>query len=80
MGRFLYIANILRQQNARREVQPPVRLRQPELNDLLPTALAGCIRRFHSAIPTGSGMSSVPGESSRVMPSWQSSFGTPTSQ
>ena len=29
-----YIANILRQQQARREVQPPVRLRQPELNEL----------------------------------------------
>jgi len=29
-----YIANILRQQRAPREVQPPVRLRQPELNDL----------------------------------------------
>jgi len=38
-----YIANILRQQNARREVQPPVRLRQPELNDLVtdPLSLAG---------------------------------------
>jgi len=38
-----YIANILRQQNARREVQPPVRLRQPELNDLAtdPLSLAG---------------------------------------
>ena len=31
-----YIANILRQQQARREVQPPVRLRQPELNELAP--------------------------------------------
>src|SRR5215831_18024336 len=29
-----YIANILRQQQARRDVQPPVRLRQPELNEL----------------------------------------------
>jgi len=29
-----YIANILRQQQGRREVQPPVRVRQPELNDL----------------------------------------------
>ena len=29
-----YIANILRQQRAPREVQPPVRLRQAELNDL----------------------------------------------
>jgi transposase len=29
-----YIANILRQQQARRELQPPVRLRQPELNEL----------------------------------------------
>jgi transposase len=38
-----YVANILRQQNARREVQPPVRLRQPELNDLAtdPLSLAG---------------------------------------
>ena len=38
-----YIANILHQQNARREVQPPVRLRQPELNDLAtdPLSLAG---------------------------------------
>jgi hypothetical protein len=29
-----YIANILHQQQTRREVQPPVRLRQPELNEL----------------------------------------------
>lgn len=29
-----YIANILRQQQTRRDVQPPVRLRQPELNEL----------------------------------------------
>lgn len=29
-----YIANILRQQRTRRDVQPPVRLRQPELNEL----------------------------------------------
>jgi hypothetical protein len=38
-----YIANILRQQNTRREVQPPVRLRQSELNDLAtdPLSLAG---------------------------------------
>lgn len=38
-----YIANILRQQQTRREVQPPVRLRQPELNDLAtdPLSLAG---------------------------------------
>jgi hypothetical protein len=28
-----YIANILRLQNGRREVQPPVSLHQPELND-----------------------------------------------
>jgi hypothetical protein len=38
-----YIANILRQQQGRREVQPPVRLRQPELNELAtdPLSLAG---------------------------------------
>jgi hypothetical protein len=38
-----YIANILRQQQAPREVQPPVRLRQAELNDLAtdPLSLAG---------------------------------------
>jgi hypothetical protein len=29
-----YIANILRQQQARREVQPPLRLKDPELNAL----------------------------------------------
>jgi len=29
-----YIANILRQQQARRDVQPPLRLRDPELNEL----------------------------------------------
>jgi hypothetical protein len=29
-----YIANILRQQQTPRQVQPPIRLRQPELNDL----------------------------------------------
>jgi hypothetical protein len=29
-----YIANILRQQQTRREVQPPIRLRQRELNEL----------------------------------------------
>lgn len=29
-----YVANILRQQQTPRQVQPPVRLRQPELNDL----------------------------------------------
>lgn len=38
-----YIANILRQQQTRRDLQPPVRLRQPELNDLAtdPLSLAG---------------------------------------
>ena len=29
-----YVANILRQKQTRRDVQPPVRLRQPELNEL----------------------------------------------
>jgi transposase len=37
-----YIANILRQQQTRREVQPPLRFKQPELNDLVtdPVSLA----------------------------------------
>jgi hypothetical protein len=37
-----YIANILRQQQTRREVQPPLRFKQPELNDLAtdPVSLA----------------------------------------
>jgi hypothetical protein len=37
-----YIANILRQQRTRREVQPPLRFQQPELNDLTtdPVSLA----------------------------------------
>jgi len=37
-----YIANILRQQQTRREVQPPLRFQQPELNDLTtdPVSLA----------------------------------------
>jgi hypothetical protein len=29
-----YIANILRQQQVRRDIQPPLRLKDPELNDL----------------------------------------------
>jgi hypothetical protein len=29
-----YIANILRQQQTRRDIQPPLRLKHPELNDL----------------------------------------------
>ena len=35
-----YIANILRQQQIRRDVQPPVRLRQPELNELVTDPLS----------------------------------------
>ncbi len=37
-----YVANILRQQQTRREVQPPVRFQQPALNDLVtePVSLA----------------------------------------
>ena len=38
-----YIANILRQQQVRRDMQPPLRLRDPELNELAtdPLSLAG---------------------------------------
>jgi hypothetical protein len=37
-----YIANILRQQQTRREIQPPLRFQQPELNELTtdPVSLA----------------------------------------
>ena len=49
-----YIANILRQQQQRREVQPPLRLKDPALNELAtdPLSLAA-IRRFHSSFPKG---------------------------
>jgi len=35
-----YVANILRQQQLRREVQPPLRFRQPELNELVTDPLS----------------------------------------
>jgi hypothetical protein len=35
-----YVANILRQQQLRREVQPPLRLRQTELNELVTDPLS----------------------------------------
>ena len=49
-----YIANILRQQQSPRREQPPLRLRDPRLNELAtdPLSLAG-LRRLHSAIPKG---------------------------
>ena len=48
-----YVANILRQQQTRREVQPPVRFKQRELNELAtePVSLAdydACILQIHS--------------------------------
>ena len=55
-----YIANILRQQQTRRDVQPPLRLKHPELNELVHrSTLIGGIRRLHSAIPKGSSMTSL---------------------
>jgi hypothetical protein len=35
-----YIANILRQQQTRRETQPPLRLKDPELNELVTDPLS----------------------------------------
>lgn len=35
-----YITNILRQQQSRREVQPPLRLKDPELNQLVTDPLS----------------------------------------